>query len=146
MQNIVVLHLIQCAKSYQQSKRQLQFHFLSSVVIIYLLSTLNLSKLGLLVCGWKESTKIVSARKQQDMQFPQTVFCVDYTLMSWNWILTDNIHCVKSVQIRSIFWSVFSCIRTEYGDLDTEIPNMLNVLCLDVVEVCMFAKFFNVCT
>ena len=26
-------------------------------------------------------------------------------------------HCVKSVQIRSYFWSVFSCIRTEYGDL-----------------------------
>ena len=26
-------------------------------------------------------------------------------------------HCVKSVQIRSFFWSVFSCIRTEYGDL-----------------------------
>ena len=24
-------------------------------------------------------------------------------------------HCLKSVQIRSFFWSVFSCIRTEYG-------------------------------
>ena len=24
-------------------------------------------------------------------------------------------HCVKSVQIRSFFWSVFSHIRTEYG-------------------------------
>ena len=24
-------------------------------------------------------------------------------------------HCVKSVEIRSFFWSVFSCIRTEYG-------------------------------
>ena len=24
---------------------------------------------------------------------------------------------MKSVQIRSYFWSVFSCIRTEYGDL-----------------------------
>ena len=28
-----------------------------------------------------------------------------------------NGHCVKSVQIRSFFWSVFSCVRTEYGDL-----------------------------
>ena len=28
-----------------------------------------------------------------------------------------RMHCVKSVQIRSYFWSVFSCIRTEYGDL-----------------------------
>ena len=26
-------------------------------------------------------------------------------------------HCLKSVQIRSFFWFVFSCIRTEYGDL-----------------------------
>ena len=26
-------------------------------------------------------------------------------------------HCTKSVQIRSSFWPVFSCIRTEYGDL-----------------------------
>ena len=24
---------------------------------------------------------------------------------------------VKSVQIRSFLWSVFSCVRTEYGDL-----------------------------
>ena len=29
-------------------------------------------------------------------------------------------HCVKSVQIRSYFWSVFSCIRTEYGSPNTE--------------------------
>ena len=27
------------------------------------------------------------------------------------------IHCVKSIQIRSYFWSVFPCIRTGYGDL-----------------------------
>ena len=26
-------------------------------------------------------------------------------------------HCVKSVQIWSFFWSVFSCLRTEYRDL-----------------------------
>ena len=26
-------------------------------------------------------------------------------------------HCVKSVQIRSFFWSVFSRIRTEYGEI-----------------------------
>ena len=26
-------------------------------------------------------------------------------------------HCVKSVQIRSFFWSVFSLIRTEYGEI-----------------------------
>ena len=28
-------------------------------------------------------------------------------------------HCVKSVQIRSYFWSVFFCIRTEYRKIRT---------------------------
>ena len=26
-------------------------------------------------------------------------------------------NCVKSIQIQSYFWSVFSCIRTEYGEI-----------------------------
>ena len=30
-------------------------------------------------------------------------------------------HCVKSVQIRSSFWSVFSHIRTEYGQVSLHI-------------------------
>ena len=33
-----------------------------------------------------------------------------------------GIHCVKSVQIRSFFWSVFSCSRTEYVDLLRKTP------------------------
>ena len=28
-----------------------------------------------------------------------------------------RLHCVKSVQIRSFFWSVFSRFRTEYGEM-----------------------------
>ena len=34
--------------------------------------------------------------------------------------IIDNLkkkHCVKSVQIRIFFWSVFSRIRTEYGEI-----------------------------
>ena len=31
-------------------------------------------------------------------------------------------HCVKSIHIRSYFWSAFSCIRTEYGDLLRKSP------------------------
>ena len=31
------------------------------------------------------------------------------------YIILYYIHCVKSVQIRSIFWSVFSHIRTEFS-------------------------------
>ena len=33
-----------------------------------------------------------------------------YTIFIW-------IHYVKNVQIRSFFWSVFSCIRSEYGEI-----------------------------
>ena len=31
-------------------------------------------------------------------------------------------HCMISFQIRSFFWSVFSCIRTEYVDLNRKSP------------------------
>ena len=31
--------------------------------------------------------------------------------------IRSRMHCVKSVQIWSFFWSVFSCLRTEYRDL-----------------------------
>ena len=33
-----------------------------------------------------------------------------------------NYHCVESVQIRSFFWSAFSCIRTADGDLRNKSP------------------------
>ena len=34
----------------------------------------------------------------------------------------DILHCGNSVQIPSFFWSVFSCIRTEYWDLLRKSP------------------------
>ena len=34
---------------------------------------------------------------------------------------------MKSVQIRSFFWSVFSCIRTEYGDLLRKSPYSVRI-------------------
>ena len=38
--------------------------------------------------------------------------------LSYLWIQhLATLHSLKSVQMRSYFWSVFSCIRTEYGDL-----------------------------
>ena len=36
-------------------------------------------------------------------------------------------HCMKSVQIRKFFWSVFSCIRTEYGDLQSKSPYSVQI-------------------
>ena len=37
-------------------------------------------------------------------------------------------HCVKSVQIRSFFWSVFPCIRTEYGAEKTPYLNTFHAV------------------
>ena len=36
-------------------------------------------------------------------------------------------HSVKRVQIRSYFWSVFSCIRVEYGDLRSKSPYSIRI-------------------
>ena len=38
-------------------------------------------------------------------------------------IVAKLIHCVKSIQTRSFFWSIFSRIRTEYGYLFVFGPN-----------------------
>ena len=40
----------------------------------------------------------------------------------------QNRHCVKSVQMESFFWSVFSSIWTEYGDLIRKSPYSLRIL------------------
>ena len=37
------------------------------------------------------------------------------------------LHRVKSIQIRSYFWSVFSCIRSEYGDLRSKSPYSVRI-------------------
>ena len=40
---------------------------------------------------------------------------------------TENIHCAKSVQMRSYFWSIFSCIQIEYGDLLRKSPYSIRI-------------------
>ena len=58
---------------------------------------------------------------RSDVRVPTLTVClVDLTIMVAQPMLQSawaGGHCVKSVQIRSYFWSVFSCIRIEYGDL-----------------------------
>ena len=39
--------------------------------------------------------------------------------MVLGWYQIVGVKCVKSVQIRSFFWFVFSCIRTEYRKIQT---------------------------
>ena len=44
------------------------------------------------------------------------ILCKYYITMS----LWKSYQCLKSVQIRSNFWSVFSHIRTEYGEIRSQ--------------------------
>ena len=58
-------------------------------------------------------------------------------------------HCLKSVQIRSYFWSVFSCIQTEYGEVLS--PNAGKygreiTLYLDTFHIVTFFKHYRHCS
>ena len=46
-------------------------------------------------------------------------YVLTYYLLQSLLHLSRRIHCMKSVQMRSFFWSVFSRIRTEYGEIRT---------------------------
>ena len=46
-------------------------------------------------------------------------------LSSLIFLISDSNKCVKSVQIRNYFWSAFSCIWTEYGDLRSKSPYLV---------------------
>ena len=51
----------------------------------------------------------------------------------------EAIYCVECVQIRSFFWSVFSRIRTEYGEIRSNDCDPL----FHNVEKCVW-PFFNI--
>ena len=50
------------------------------------------------------------------------LLCEDFS--KWTVIAVEQ-HCVKSAEIRSFFWSVFSHIRTEYGDLIRKLSHLV---------------------
>ena len=61
---------------------------------------------------------IVPLTAENDVQshaFANIVIAFGFFTINCNFYL--NLHCVRSVQRRSFFCSVVSCIRTEYGDL-----------------------------
>ena len=58
---------------------------------------------------FKRKTKI----PEDDFQISQVVILANIHCF----LSLEKIHCVKSVQIRSFFWSVFSRIRAEYGEI-----------------------------
>ena len=53
--------------------------------------------------------------------------------------------CVKRVQIRSFFWSVFSCIRTEFGDLLRKSPYSVRIQENTDQKKLRIWKFFTQC-
>ena len=64
---------------------------------------------------WEENWALgCNSMKYPD--FPN--FLRSLVLSRWKLVRISLVcHCVKSVQIRSYLWSLFSCIWTEYGDL-----------------------------
>ena len=52
-----------------------------------------------------------------------------------------NIHCVKSVQIVSFFWSVFSRIRTENGDFRSKSPYSVPIREVRTRKNSVFGRF-----
>ena len=54
-----------------------------------------------------------------------------------------NFHCVKNVQIRSFFWSVFSRIRTEYGPEKTLYLDTFHaVFCMDSWKIAWASTWY----
>ena len=48
-------------------------------------------------------------------------------LMNQHSIILSHYHCVKSIQIRIFFWSVFSCIWAECGELRSKSPYLVRI-------------------
>ena len=47
------------------------------------------------------------------------IACKSRHNLCMNRVLLDRKHCVNSVQIRSFFWSIFSCIQSKCGKIRT---------------------------
>ena len=72
------------------------------------------------------------------------IFISSWKVLHQNYIIRQR-HCVKSVQIRSDFWSVFSRIRTEYGE-NTD-HTLLRIWTLfSQCEYCIYQKGIICCS
>ena len=47
-------------------------------------------------------------------------------LCRWSSLYIRTLHCVKSVRKKKFYWSVFSCIRTVYGEIQS-ISNLSSI-------------------
>ena len=69
-------------------------------------------------------TKINLLKKPLSSLIPTNSY---FSVNNVNLVKQLPLHCVKSVQIRNFFWSVFSCIRTKYGDLLRKFPYLIRI-------------------
>ena len=88
------------------------------------------------LCKFELNSKSISFQSNKEKYQPQStarlpVTClkVEFETISFNLVLTIPLrsHCVKSFQIRRFFWSVFSAIWTEYGDLRSKSPYSVRI-------------------
>ena len=59
---------------------------------------------------------------------------ISFLLRARSSLTFRKLHCVKCVQIQSYFWSVFSCIRTEYGKIRTRKNHVLGHFSRSAIE------------
>ena len=74
--------------------------------------------------NWKVYTNLLNFSVYDEILpsgVPRTLQNINDTIFQWIIYFAKSryLHCVKSVQIRSFFWSVFYCIRTEYRKIRT---------------------------
>ena len=68
----------------------------------------KVGSLKILYCTWTSSQVIFKVSSR--------IFFFFFHLFTFP-LIYRSLYCVKSVQIRSYFWSVFPRIRTEYGEI-----------------------------
>ena len=86
----------------------------------------KLSKLSLWLVNWAIAFNSKHFRDFLEIsQFPKTYSWLNgqFVYLAWFllrfWLTYVWWQCAKSVQIRSLFWSVFSRIQAEYGNIRT---------------------------
>ena len=99
----VILHVWQGSKYVSNHRNNSSFVTLIHLLIrlIHLSIMLSNQWICLTICVNQHSRVLLSYRKKVMINDKYHIYG----------------HCVKSVQIGSFFWSIFSCTRTEYGDL-----------------------------
>ena len=93
------------ANSYRNHKRSLKIKFFNIVYCFH--NSWKIIKPFFLVSNLKMLTFQKQCKQNRVDKWKWSIWC-DFPIKS---------HCVKSVQIRSFFWSAFSRIRTECGEI-----------------------------